>query len=176
MNLNQRRLLPLILSLFPFLCFGAEEEDSPPPPLPISIESDSVTLDKQHGISRYLGGVLLEQGEISFRSDELLIEQREGEVTEVVASGSPVTFERKSAPRLYAKAQKLHYAATEGVITLTGDALLQQGGDRFEGEKIRYYIQNNRIEASSGTPSQSQERSRVRVTLQPRPEKGSGVP
>ncbi len=132
----------------------------------ISISADRVTIDEKSGNSTYKGNVILKQGEIAITAEMISISSANGEVSKIISTGKPSKFVRTGEASLEAESKQMTYLSASGVITLTGEARLNRQGDEFTSHQIRYFIDENRVEASSGEGN-SQSSGRVQVILQP---------
>ncbi len=130
---------------------------------PISISADHVTIDEKTGNSHYRGNVVLTQGDIQILAELITISSKDGKLDLITTEGKPTSFNRSSEAPIRAQSGKMVYKANDGIITLTGEALLRRGGDEFSSDLIRYYVDDNRVEASGN----EKKNSRVHVILQP---------
>jgi lipopolysaccharide export system protein LptA len=133
---------------------------------PISISADHVTIDEKTGNSLYRGNVILVQGDIQILAALLTISSQDGKLYLITTEGKPTSFSRSGEAPIKAQSGKMVYKANDGVITLTGEARLQRAGDEFSSELIRYYVEENRVEASGD----QKKNTRVHVILQPQTE------
>ncbi|MBF0219542.1 MAG: lipopolysaccharide transport periplasmic protein LptA [Gammaproteobacteria bacterium] len=140
---------------------------------PIEIEADSLSFNQANGMSRYHGHVRLKQGIFLFTAEEISVDMGrpdaaggQKQLQQFTAKGSPVRFARQDATPLQGEAREILFNAATRHVTFNGAARIEQQGDRFEGDLIRYHLDSNRIEAMSS--QQENANSRVRVTLQPR--------
>jgi lipopolysaccharide export system protein LptA len=132
---------------------------------PISIAADQLTIDERKGKSTYQGNVVLTQGEIQITADNVTISSVKGEVNKISTTGNPAKFVRTGNTPLRAQSQEMIFLDNEGIIILKGSAQLWRQGDEFNSEEIRYYVDENRVEANSGDSSKGG--GRVHVILQP---------
>jgi lipopolysaccharide transport protein LptA len=88
--------------------------------------------------------------------------------------GSPATFRFRrpgAEESTYAQARKLQYDVAKGVIEFSGEATINEGGNRIASETLVYNIRDRRISAvSSDDPD-----DRVKVTYTPPPAAGDGT-
>jgi lipopolysaccharide transport protein LptA len=89
--------------------------------------------------------------------------------------GSPATFRFRrpgAEESTYAEARRLQYDVVKGVIEFTGNAIINEGGNRITSETLVYNVRDRRISAiSSDDPD-----DRVKVTYTPPPSGESGSP
>lgn len=121
---------------------------------PIRLSADKATYSQSTGTTRYLGNVVITQGSLKITAQALNVELSDNRsIRLAVATGTPATFEQIiSHDKGLAKGQanKIDYNATTGIVTLTGNAKLSQGGASFSGNTIRYSLKMGDIEASAG--------------------------
>lgn len=119
---------------------------------PIHITSNSAIRDEKTGLTIYKGKVNIKQGTLDIRADKVTIYMQNEEVTRIVAEGRPARLKQKpekDQADVIAKATKIEYRLSKEVITLTKNAVLNQQGSTFSGEKINYDMNAERVEASS---------------------------
>lgn len=125
---------------------------------PIEIESDSATIDDSQGLSTYRGNVIISQGSTKLTADNITVFAKERSVTQIVATGSPATFNQQDAgsdDATTGQAEQITYKAKEAVLVFNGDAKLAQTTNSFSGDRIEYDIMRKAIRAkgdqSTGT-------------------------
>ncbi|KZY59172.1 hypothetical protein A3742_13540 [Oleiphilus sp. HI0071] len=125
---------------------------------PIEIESDSATIDDSQGLSTYRGNVLIKQGSTKLTADNITVFAKDRSVTQIVAIGSPATFNQQdpgSDDATTGQAEQITYKAEEAVLIFSGDAKLAQTTNSFSGDRIEYDIMRKAIRAkgdeSTGT-------------------------
>lgn len=136
---------------------------------PIHVHADRVELDNRSGISTYRGHVTLEQGSLYLSAELLVVHRAANTLERIEAEGQPVRFRQRpegASADIEGEAWRLEYRATEDRLLLRGAASVQQGGDRFTGERIDYDIVKSRVEASG----QGNGEGRVHAIIQPRSE------
>ncbi|WP_159196962.1 lipopolysaccharide transport periplasmic protein LptA, partial [Klebsiella pneumoniae] len=77
------------------------------------------------------------------------------QISLITATGSPTQFQQKvdaSKGLTKGQAQKIVYNAETGIITLSGNALLQQDGASIRGATLKYSMNKGDVEAI-GTPN-----------------------
>ncbi len=131
---------------------------------PLEIEADRVVLDEAAGESVYQGSVRAIQGHTRLDADTLRLYRRGERLVRVVAEGNPARLVKSppGRPPLEARARTIDYRLDRARVILSGDAVLVQGGDRFEGPRIEYDLETQRVVAG-GAPGEG----RVRVILTP---------
>lgn len=132
---------------------------------PILVEADSVEIDEASGVSVYQGQVDVKQGSIHITADKVTVYQKEKRTDRVLAVGAPVRFQQKTDKGKLVKgnARQVEYQVSSDELTLSGDALLTQGEDRFSSDRIVYDRKNAQVKAGAS----AQGRQRVRITINP---------
>lgn len=121
---------------------------------PIRLTADKATYSERTGVTTYSGNVLISQGSLKVKADNLTVNLTNNrQIASVLANGSPASFEQViSSEKGLAKgsAKKIDYNTSTGIVTLTGNARLTQAGNSFSGNVIRYSLKLGDIEATAG--------------------------
>ena len=138
---------------------------------PISLVADRATFNERTGITTYTGNVIIEQGTMKLQANSIVANlNSQKQISTITANGSPARFQQKiDAAKGIAKgqAQKIVYNADTGIITLTGNAFLEQDGASIRGNTLRYSMNKGDIEAV-GTPNKTGSSSgRVQIVIPP---------
>lgn len=138
---------------------------------PITIQADSAELDEGLGRAIYSGNVQLEQGTLKIDAQQLTVFTQGRKVQRVLATGSPANYtqvlEEGKAP-VNARANVLEYLPNDNKLELTQNAVLTQGENKFQGQRIEYFIDKQILNAhgrSDDEPGTSD--GRVRMVLPP---------
>ncbi len=133
---------------------------------PVTIEADSAVFDERQGQSTYSGHVVITQGGMQIRADEVTVYLADEKLKRIVARGEPVRFrqQREGEKEILGEARRLDYLADEERLLLQDQAWLTQGGNRFSGQRIEYDMPRERVTAAQGEDGSQ----RVRVTIQPK--------
>lgn len=144
-----KKLLSLLLLLSSNVYALPEDANQP-----IRLTADRATYSERTGITTYSGNVKITQGTLKIGANNITVHLTQNRsIASALASGSPATFEQVvSTEKGLAKGQanKIDYNATTGIITLTGNAKLTQGGGSFAGNVIRYSLKLGDVEATAG--------------------------
>lgn len=134
---------------------------------PLQVSADSAHFDEKTGIATYRGAVIIRQGTLEVRADELVITvDQEGNVISTVAHGKPARYQQQTDPKkglVTAEAARIDYTLKNEVITLTGQASLRQDGASFQGAIITYAIARQQVDAKGDASN------RVQLVLPPQP-------
>jgi lipopolysaccharide export system protein LptA len=141
---------------------------------PIQLFADKVTYNEKTGLSTYSGNVIIEQGTMRLQANSIVAissKDKKG-IETITADGSPAKFQQQvDANKGLAKgqAQKIVYNAQTGIITLTGNAQLEQDGSSIKGAVLRYSMNKGDVEAlgSSGNSGSGSSKGRVQIVLPP---------
>lgn len=133
---------------------------------PLSLEADNAEMDEAKGLSLYTGKVIVRQGSLEIRADQVTIHHGADRKPElVIAIGKPATYQQlvegEQKP-IQAEALRMEYQATKDEITLIDQAVVFKGTDTFRSDRIVYDRLNARVKA--GTSAQGKERVRIHIT------------
>jgi len=127
---------------------------------PISIVADSAIKDDKLGLTIYEGNVSITQGSLNILADKVTVFIVAEQVSKMVAIGKPASFKQQpnvDAKDVIAKADTIDYFILDKKITLTENALLNQGGSTLTGKIINYDLDDAKAKAEGG----------VQVVMQP---------
>ncbi|MBP8925154.1 MAG: lipopolysaccharide transport periplasmic protein LptA [Pseudomonadales bacterium] len=142
----------------------------------IYIQSDRAERDERKGTTVYTGDVEIDQGSLHISAEQVTIRSTDDEVSEIVATGSPAKMHQKPAADrepVYARARTIQYDVTGEVLTLVEQATVTQEGSTVTGERIVYYVKEQRVKASAGSAASGQ--PRVETIIPPRRNTASGA-
>lgn len=109
---------------------------------PVQVNADTATADGKTGIATYRGNVVVKQGTLEIRADEIIITtDKKGAILSTVSKGNPARYQQQPDPKkgiVSAEAQRIDYDAKNENIKLTGNAKLKQDGSSFSGQTITY--------------------------------------
>ncbi len=132
--------------------------------LAVEIEADEAELSEARDTSIYRGHVKLTRGRLSMRGDELRIyrDPKDGRI-QATLSGRPAvathTTPDDSTP-VTASARRIVYTTILEILELNGEAQIERGADRLNGDTVRYDVSNARIQADGG-------KQKVRIVINP---------
>lgn len=136
---------------------------------PIYIQSDRAERDERKGTTVYTGDVEIDQGSLHISADRVTIAMDGDQVTRIDAIGAPAKMHQKPSPErepVYARATTIQYDVAREILTLIEQAAVTQEGSTVKGERIEYFVQEQRVKASSGSAESGA--SRVQMVIQPR--------
>ncbi|WP_410487473.1 lipopolysaccharide transport periplasmic protein LptA [Acinetobacter sp. SAAs470] len=138
---------------------------------PINLVADKLTFNEKTGVNTYSGNVIITQGTMRLQANSIVANfNAKKEIQTITAKGSPAYFQQKTDPAkglAKGSAQQIVYNADTGIITLTGNASLEQDGSSIKGGVLRYSMNKGDIEAL-GTPNKTGSSSgRVQMVIPP---------
>lgn len=143
---------------------------------PVYIEADSVELDEVDQTSIYVGNVQVDQGTMRLLADHVTVHHREDRRPRlVIAIGKPVRFKQDmdgDEPPVKGRALRIEYDLDIDQITLFDDAILIQGPDTFENDRIVY--DRLRTQVKAGASASGSERVRIMLTPEKKGEECKG--
>ena len=136
---------------------------------PIYIQSDRAERDERKGTTVYTGDVEIDQGSLHISADRVTITMEDEQVSRIDAVGSPAKMHQKPSPErepVYARARNIQYDVVQEILTLIEKATVTQEGSTVKGERIEYFVREQRVKASAGSAESGD--SRVQMVIQPR--------
>jgi len=133
---------------------------------PIEITSDTGSFDNIKGIAVYEGRVKVTQGSRLLTADRLeLHRDAAGNAHKFIATGSPARYQSKTSPDkplLHAKANTIEYDVQQQLLSLIGDARVEQDHDLYSAPRIEY------DQKTGSVHSPSDKKGRTRIIIKPR--------
>ncbi len=148
MNYKKIILILALLSLNTKIC--AEKADREKP---IEIESDSMTVDDNRNISIYKGEVVLTQGTMVIKADELTVREDKQGFQHSTSLGNPTTFKQKRDglnSYIEGRASRIEYDGHMDKVHLYDKASVKRGEDTVFGVYIIYDANAEIAQAMSG--------------------------
>ena len=140
---------------------------------PIQIEADQGSLDQNNQSTTFSGNVIIKQGTLNIRAGSVTVSRNDKSEQLMKATGSPVKFSQEldgGKGVVNGQANTVTYSSAASLVTLTGNAKVQRGGDVAEGAVITYntktevYTINGSAKSSVKSAAKS---GRVSVVIQP---------
>lgn len=115
-------------------------------------------------------GVVITQGTLHIQSDRAEIHLRDGDISRTVLTGRPVQLrqEMDDGQPMNARAQTVDYDLSTDIVTLTGDAYIEQPRGTMAGQRIVYNMATGHVESGG------QNAGRVQMRINPRNRQGGG--
>ena len=116
---------------------------------PILITSDRMEVDRQKNMLIYQGQVVAIQGDMTMRSDKLTtyFDPDLQQIKEAIAEGKLVQVTQGDR---VATGTKAVFDGVTQTMTMTGNPMMRQGNSQVSGEKIIYFMTEDRIIVESG--------------------------
>ena len=113
------------------IAFGELKQDTS---LPVQVQADQLAVNNADGTAVFSGNVVVTQGEMKLAAGEVKVSYGPDKksIETLVASGGVTVTNLGDA----AEAQEALYTIASGVIVLSGDVLLTQGGSVMAGQKL----------------------------------------
>jgi lipopolysaccharide export system protein LptA len=135
----------------------------------ISIEAETARasrMDFDDSVWNFRGDVVFDLAEGRITCESASLEFRDFTLMRARIEGAPATFRfrrRGSDETTYGEAEKLDYNVPDGLVEFSGDAVINEGGNRISSESLVYNIVEQRINAVSSGDGDG----RVKVTYMP---------
>ena len=122
--------------------FAAPDED-------LKVDSDFQDLNYKNNTLHFYGNVVVSQGTITIKADDLFVETEDGVGQKLIAKGEPAAFEQTNADSgtLSATANEIIYIVDLQVLKLNGDAQFKQGGSLVQSGTIEFDLKAQRVKA-----------------------------
>ncbi len=142
---------------------------------PIELESDTMTSDNSKNTSVYSGNVILTQGTLLIKADELTVREDNQGFQHSTSVGNPTIFKQKREGKneyIEGSAQRIEYDGRMDKVHLYSKASVKQGEDIIYGDYILYDANAEFAKAMSGnTKNKAGETvpgGRTRAIIQPK--------
>ena len=143
--------------------------------MPIEIESDSMILDDNRSISIYKGDVILTQGTMIIKGDELTVKEDKQGFQHSTSKGSPTSFKQKRDGMdsyIEGKASRIEYDGHMDKVHLYDKASVKRGNDTVYGDYIIYDANAEIAQAMSGSTKDNSgnnsKKTRTRIIISPK--------
>ena len=157
----------LLLALLPFALQAKTTDRNAPMDIDAGHTDAQLTDDGETVLS---GGVVITQGTLDVRSDKATIHRKNGELSQVVLSGSPATLKQvnDNGEPMNARAAQIIYTLDSDVVVLTGGVVVEQPRGTLRGESIKYDLKTGRLDGGG-------DGKRVQMRILPRSQTGGGA-
>ena len=120
---------------------------------PMTINSVKQSLDLEKNVTTFTDDVIIKQGSIDIRANKVVVTRPSSDSDKIIveAFGSPVTFYQlqDDGKPIKGHASKARYEVDKQLVTLTGNAYLEQLDSNIQGDKITYLVPTQQMEAFS---------------------------
>ena len=141
----------------------------------IEIESDTMTVDDAKNISIYKGDVILTQGTLIIRAEELTVREDSQGFQHSTSIGNPTTFKQKRDGRedfIEGRAERIEYDGHMDKVHLYSGASVKRGTDTVFGDYIMYDTNAEFAQALSGSTKDQNgnevKKGRTRAIIKPK--------
>jgi lipopolysaccharide export system protein LptA len=143
---------------------------------PIRVNADSARLDDMTGIATYTGDVRVQQGNTRLEADRVVLYRDDQGLTRIEAEGEPARYRQPAkdgSGQTDARARRITYSAPDSRLVFEEQAVIEQNGNRFSGNRIDYDSTQRVVTATSSPQNDNgSEDGRVEMIIQPRSESG----
>lgn len=132
----------------------------------VYVEADTADLDEANGIGIYRGDVLIKQGTMEIRGDEVTIKTKDRKFSSLTSVGVPAKFQQQlelNQSPVFGDAKHIHYSVADGILTMRKEAKLTRDGDVFTGNYLRYDTVNEKVKARRAEDGSE----RIKIIIQP---------
>ena len=108
---------------------------------PIEIESDTMTMDDTKNVSIYTGDVILTQGTLIIKADELIVREDNQGFQHSTSTGNPTSFKQKREgveEYIEGIGQRIEYDGHMDKVHIYRNAIVKRGNDTVMGDYIIY--------------------------------------
>ena len=120
---------------------------------PMTINSAKQSLDLEKNITTFSDDVVIKQGSIDIRANKVVVTRPSSNSDKITieAYGTPVTFYQlqDDGKPIKGHANKARYEVDKQLLTLTGNAYLEQLDSNIKGDRITYVVPTQQMEAFS---------------------------
>ncbi len=137
----------------------------------LSMEAVDVDVDFRSGTRTLQHDVVITQGTTQIVADKVVAEVTDDELNTATAWGQPAVF--KTLPDgqeevVIAKGDRLHFDNANGVVTITGNARIEQLENVVSGGVITYNLNTEAFKVSRADPTSDSAPARPRIVIQRR--------
>lgn len=122
----------------------------------INTTSRDYSLDGRTRTVSYIGNVVITQGSLKILAEKVIADESEGKGNQVIfAVGKPASYQQRLADGSFvkAKANRIHYDVATKVISLEGNARINQNSSTVSADTIIYYITEEKVVANTSENS-----------------------
>ena len=117
---------------------------------PIFIQADKVEVNETAGQSHYTGNVLMIQGTLKIKADEIIVYSKQGKPDKILIYGKPASIQQQPDDRKYivhSKAHVIEYSAKSEIILLKTEAAIQDGNRLTTADLLEYDTRKSTMRA-----------------------------
>ncbi|MDO4435677.1 MAG: lipopolysaccharide transport periplasmic protein LptA [Cardiobacteriaceae bacterium] len=114
----------------------------------ITLRADQGEIDFKNGTAVYTGHVEIAQGGLKVTGDKVTAKiNADDKLQTIEASGKPATFRYQppKEPTILGEGQRLHYDVDKQLLTLEGNAKIQQGDHQTTAHSLSYDLKREKL-------------------------------
>ncbi len=137
---------------------------------PIAVSADHARLDDAKGTATYTGDVIVTQKQTKLTADRVVLYRDQSGVRRIEAFGKPAHYQQPATDgegEIRARAMNITYAARNNALIFEQEAVINQQGNVFKGDRILYDTKARVVTAES-KPGEKNSTGRVEMLIQPR--------
>jgi len=168
--MNTKIVYASILFVFTAGCFTSLLAENADRAQPINIEADRGTMDDKTNTARFEGNVVLTQGTLIIRADELTVIQENDEFKKGIAIGKLAYFKQKREGYddfIEGEAERIEYNAITDELRMFRNARLWRDEDEVHGPFISYDASTEQFMVDGS--GSSEDYGRVKAIIKPKP-------
>ncbi len=132
---------------------------------PLEVNADSTDGTLGDGVTKLNGHVEIRQGSLLIRADSAEVDKADGKVRQITLLGNSASLEQEieELGLVKARAQKIEYKVSSGIVVLSGAAQVHHPQYEISGEQLRYDLNVQHFEGSGDKNGNG----RVHIRLDP---------
>ncbi len=127
---------------------------------PIYLEADRVEIDDAKQMSVFAGHVVLTQGTLAIRGDQIVVVQDKQGFKHGTATGNPASFRQKREGRddyVEGYGERIEYDTRTEILDIYGHGHVKRGQDDVRGDHITYNAKTESFQVSTVPEAQPSE-------------------
>jgi lipopolysaccharide export system protein LptA len=155
----------LLLALAGLLAHGAAHAKTSDRDQPMELDADGQDCNVADANSKcvFTGNVVIRQGTLDVRASRAEVVRVNGDVSQVVLTGSQATMKQQmdDGTMMNARADRIVYEPSKQILTLTGNFKIESPQGSNSGQKMVYNMGTGQMQSGG-------DGTRVRTVIQPR--------
>lgn len=124
--------------------------------LPVTAKSKNQSLDGKKKTSRFMNNVVIKQGSLEILADQVIADANAGKGKEIItATGNPASYRQRleDGSIVSASANEIQYKVEFQIISLRGNAAINQNDVKVNGDSITFDMGKEQIMATTDANS-----------------------
>ncbi len=145
---------------------------------PIYLEADRVEIADAKQMSVFAGHVVLTQGTLALRGDQIVVLQDKQGFKHGTATGNPASFRQKREGRddyVEGYGERIEYDTRTEILDIYGHGHVKRGQDDVRGDHITYNAKTESFQVSTVPETQQAEEKKQRVIVIIQPPKAAST-